>query len=153
MTDKNKGPTRLTDKQERFAIAVAEGKNQSDAYRSAYNAENMTDKTINESASRLMADHKVSTRIEKLRAKVVDNMVKKAIVTVEDTLQAYLKIRDTCMAELEITSKTGDKLATQLVDANAAKAANDSIAKYLGMFVEKVEHSGEIKMPTIIIGK
>jgi hypothetical protein len=153
MADKNKGPTKLTDKQERFAIAVAEGKTQADAYREAYDTGKMTNKSIVENASKLMVNANVAPRIEELRTKVVDNMVKKAIVTVEDTLQAYLKIRDICMAELEITSKTGDKLATQLVDANAAKAANDSIAKYLGMFVEKVEHSGEIKMPTIIIGK
>jgi len=137
---------KLTDKQERFAIAVAEGKTQIDAYRLAYNTSKMTDKTAHETASRLMADHKVSARVEELRNMVVDNMVKKAIVTVEDTLQAYLKIRDTCMATLEITSKTGDRLGEQMVDASTAKNANDSIAKYLGMFIEKVEHSGELSV-------
>ena len=138
---------KLTDKQERFAIAVAEGKTQADAYREAYDASKMTNKSIVENASKLMVNANVAPRIEELRSVVVESMVKKAIVTVEDTLQAYLKIRDTCMTTLEITSKTtGDVLGEQMVDANAARAANDSIAKYLGMFIEKVEHSGELSV-------
>ena len=141
---------RLTDKQERFALAIAEGKTQSDAYRLAYNAEKMTNKLIHEKAAEVMRVDKVSTRVNELRGIVVDSMVKKAIVTVEDTLQAYLKIRDTCMAELDLTSKTGDLLGSQMIDANAARAANDSIAKYLGMFTEKVEMA-VTEMPKIVL--
>jgi hypothetical protein len=36
---------------------------QADAYRSAYAAKNMSDKTIHEAASRLVADSKVSARL------------------------------------------------------------------------------------------
>lgn len=58
----------LTAKQEKFAQAIAlEGMNQSDAYRSAYSCARMTDKTIWENASRLMADSKVTARINELR--------------------------------------------------------------------------------------
>lgn len=62
----------LTDKQEKFAQAVAlEGMSLSDAYRSAYDTSKMKDKTINEKASRLAADGNIGARIDELRASVV----------------------------------------------------------------------------------
>jgi terminase small subunit-like protein len=58
----------LTAKQEAFATACAKGENASEAYRAAYEASRMTAKTINEAASRLLANSKVSARIAELRA-------------------------------------------------------------------------------------
>ena len=61
----------LTPKQELFVKnIVLEGMNYSDAYRSAYNTENMSDKTINERACRLKDEYKISTRIKELRAEI-----------------------------------------------------------------------------------
>lgn len=57
----------LTSKQEKFAQAVASGMTQADAYRHAYNAENMADSTIWSRASELAADGKVSGRIKSLQ--------------------------------------------------------------------------------------
>jgi len=56
----------LTPKQEKFAQLVASGMTQADAYRHAYNAENMADSTILSMASLLAADGKVSGRIKAL---------------------------------------------------------------------------------------
>ena len=44
---------RLTSKQEKFVIALVEGKSQRNAYKVAYNAENMKNKTIDKRASEL----------------------------------------------------------------------------------------------------
>ena len=60
----------LTPKQEKFVQGIIEGKSQADAYRSAYNTKNMTDKTIREEASRLMSDPNVSTTVKELRNQV-----------------------------------------------------------------------------------
>lgn len=57
----------LTAKQEAFAQAVVSGMTQADAFRTAYNAGGMTDKTIREKASRLMANEHISARVESLR--------------------------------------------------------------------------------------
>jgi len=57
----------LTSKQEKFAQAVASGMTQADAYRHAYDAENMADSTIWSRASELAADGKVSGRIKALQ--------------------------------------------------------------------------------------
>ena len=57
----------LTPKQEKFVQGIIEGKSQADAYRAAYSAKNMTDKTIREEASRLMSDPNVSAMVKELR--------------------------------------------------------------------------------------
>ena len=57
----------LTAKQEAFAQAVADGMTQADAYRSAYDADEMLDKTIIEEACRVAADRNVSARVTELK--------------------------------------------------------------------------------------
>ena len=62
---------RLTAKQENFSIAVAKGMNASDAYRSAYDVKNSTAKSVHELASHLLANIKVASRIDELRAPAI----------------------------------------------------------------------------------
>ncbi len=62
---------RLTLRQEDFCIEyLRNGGNGSDAYRVAYNAKNMSSKTVNEKASRLLAQDKIRARIDKSRQNV-----------------------------------------------------------------------------------
>lgn len=61
----------LTAKQEAFCQAVLSGLSQADAYRKAYSAGKMKPATVQESASRLMANSKVAARVKELRAPVV----------------------------------------------------------------------------------
>lgn len=60
----------LTPKQDAFCHAVADGNTQADAYRLSYNAEKMAAKTIQENASRLMSDSKISARVKELKEKL-----------------------------------------------------------------------------------
>lgn len=62
----------LTAKQEAFALAVASGMNQSDAYRSAYDTKpNASLAAINVNASKVMANAKVRLRVGELRKPAV----------------------------------------------------------------------------------
>ncbi|MCF8185519.1 MAG: hypothetical protein K9J28_01735 [Sulfuritalea sp.] len=75
----------LSPQQEKFAQAVAAGKTLSDAYRSAYNVRPTTlAKSVHESSSTLMANVKIASRIEELRAPVIA----RARVTLEAHLDA-----------------------------------------------------------------
>ena len=58
----------LTVKQNEFVAEIAEGASQTLAYRSAYNTQNMSQKTIWEEASRLRRHPKVAARIIELEA-------------------------------------------------------------------------------------
>lgn len=53
----------LTPQQERFAQEVGAGKSLSDAYRAAYKAAKMKPETVNDSASKLMANPAISHRV------------------------------------------------------------------------------------------
>lgn len=69
----------LTAREERFAKAVAvEGKTYTDAYKIAYNTQNMTDKTINEKGCIVAKRDKVKARIEQLRQDISDREIMSA---------------------------------------------------------------------------
>ena len=109
----------LTEKQERFAQAVAlEGMTYSDAYRSAYDTKRMSNKTINEKASVLASEDKITARITELR----ENLVGKKIMSAQERLEWLTQL---IQSEKETT---GDKL----------KAA-DIMNKMQGEYVQKVE--------------
>jgi phage terminase small subunit len=75
----------LSPQQEKFAQAVAAGKTLSDAYRIAYNVRPTTlAKSVHEASSTLMANVKVASRIEEIRAPVIAS----ARVTLEAHLDA-----------------------------------------------------------------
>ena len=69
----------LTPRQEKFCQEIVAGNNQSDAYRSAYHATKMKPKTVNEAASRLIAERKIAARVEVLRKPVVEAVQKSRI--------------------------------------------------------------------------
>ena len=108
----------LTAKQEQFVQNVIQGMSQADAYRAAYPNQRMSDKTVWETASKLMANPKVITRLEELR----NELATPAIMTAQKRLEWLTTV---------INSKeesTGDKLR-----------AVDIMNKMQGEYVQKVE--------------
>jgi hypothetical protein len=77
----------LTNKQEAFAQAIADGKSQSDAYRIAFEVGASTKpETIHKRASELMANGEVTGRVMELREK----LSKKALWTREMSVKALI---------------------------------------------------------------
>ena len=68
----------LTPKQEKFVQNIIEGMSQAYAYRSAYNTNKMTDKSVWESASKLMNDPKVASRVQELRDQITSEKIMNA---------------------------------------------------------------------------
>ena len=108
----------LTPKQEKFVQSLIQGMSQADAYRSAYATKNMSDKTIHEAASRLVADSKVSARLSELR----EQMTKETIMSAQKRLEWLTEV----IADKDIS--VGDKL----------KAA-DIMNKMQGEYTQKVQ--------------
>ena len=77
----------LTQKQEKFVQALIAGKSQREAYKEAYNATGMTDKTIDEKACKLLAGDKVRARYEELQAAVREEGEKHAVATAVEVLE------------------------------------------------------------------
>jgi hypothetical protein len=80
----------LTQRQEAFCLAFIETGNASESYRRAYKPKRSSAKTINEEASRLLADPKVSTRVAELR----DGAAKNAGLSLETHLGKLAELRD-----------------------------------------------------------
>lgn len=112
----------LTAKQEAFAQAVASGMNQSDAYRTAYQASGMKASSVNVNASKMMADAKVAQRVADLRKPVAE----KAQITLESHLADLMMLRDMAVTERQIS---------------AAIAAEIARGKAAGVHVEKSEQT------------
>lgn len=128
---------KLTPKQEKFVLACAEGKTQYEAYRIAYNTDKMKVATIRRKACEEMEKPHVYARFNELQTAIRKQAEEKAIFTAESTLKTLKDIIDRNLGEDDKTALDGIKTAM----------------KHLGMFIDKVEHSGEIKMPTIKIEK
>lgn len=80
----------LTPKQEKFAQAVADGMSQADAYRTAFDVRPTTKaKTVQECASRLMGDHKVSARVKELQEKLSAKALWTREMSVKALIHAY----------------------------------------------------------------
>ncbi len=89
----------LTPKQEVFAQAVASGKSQSDAYRAAYKVgANTKPETVNQAASRIMADSNVAARVAELRKPIAE----KAQMTLESHLRDLMMLRNMAVKEKQI---------------------------------------------------
>lgn len=117
----------LTAKEESFCNDVASGMTLTDAYKDSYNAENMSDKTINEKASLLAKKDKVRTRIDELREKASNK-------TIMNTIQRKEWLTKLIVQD-EKASKT-DKLK-----------ALDILNKMDGEYVTKIQ--GEVELADI----
>ena len=157
---------KLTIKQERYVQGLFAGLSQREAYKQAYPCKNMTDKTIDERACVLAKNDKVMTRLNELQDKLCNrNMVTVERVLQEYARLGFFdprKLFDDDGKPKNITELDDDTAAalagldvqeewegfgedrvfvgyTKKYKLADKKGALDSMAKYLGMFVDKVE--------------
>ena len=125
----------LTPKQEAFAIAVASGMTQADAYREAFNVKPTTKpETIQNNASRLMKDTEVSARVEELKKPIIE--------AAGITLESHL-------ARLEHLGKKAED-AESYTAAISAEVARGKVAQ---LYTERIEHTGNFSIGVRINGK
>lgn len=111
----------LTAKQEKFVQSVVlEEMNYSDAYRSAYNTDKMSDKTVNEKACLLAGEDKIRARMTELRGELLTPKV----MTAQQRLEWLTRLID-----------------SEDEDTNAKLKAVDIMNKMQGEYVTKVEGS------------
>ena len=125
---------KLTVKQEDFAQQIVKGNTQADAYRTAYSAQDMLDKTIWVKASELMANGKVTGRIEELRLPVI----KEAQLTLKSHLDNLLEIRESAV-------KNGNLSAAVSAETARGKAAG----LHTGKAIMSIETAREDRVTVI----
>lgn len=110
----------ITGQQREFVRHLLDGKTASDAYRAAYNTENMQDSTLWACASRLKADRKVNAWL----AAGYKAFLGTAIVTQQGQLKQYERLRE---------------LAIEQGDVKAAIKAEENRDKLAGLNVQRVD--------------
>lgn len=129
----------LTIKQENFCLAYIETGNASEAYRRAYNAGKMKEKTIWEKASTLLADGKVAARTEELREAATRKAVQRIGISKEWVLDQLVENVKTAKAAIPVLDADGNPAGEYRTNLQAANRALELIGKELGMFVDRKE--------------
>jgi hypothetical protein len=110
----------ITAQQQEFVRGVLAGKTATDAYRAAYNTENMLPRTIWAEASRLNCDPSVSTWLSAARQACLGS----AVLTREQHMAQLERIREAAMASGNI---------------GAAVAAEQTRGKVAGHHIERIQ--------------
>lgn len=128
----------LTAKQEKFVKNIIDGMSQAEAYRNSYETKRMSDKTVWEKASRLMADSKVRARLQELR----DQMMKPSIMTAQERLELLSRMARGEEPELFVELVDGEEVTVERpASLKTRREAIDIMNKMTGEYVTKVEGS------------
>ena len=118
---------------------------QREAYKEAYNAENMKDETIDVQASKLFNNDKVSIRYQELMEELKD----KAIMTAKERMIWLSEVVKGIQKEETKYFDDGECIIYEkTADLNTKIKALDTLNKMSGEYTTKVEHSGAI--PVVI---
>lgn len=137
----------LTAKQEQFVKNIIEGMNQADAYRSAYPNQRMADKTVWETASKLMKNPKVVARLAELR----DALAKPTIMSAQQRLEYLTGIVNG--TEQEHIKGVVDGVEIEYdrpADLNAKMKAIDIMNKMTGQYVQTNVNLNVTKLEDLI---
>lgn len=115
----------LTAKQEKFVRNLVQGMSQREAYKNSYDAENMTDKSIDEEACRLFNDTKISSRYRELQ----DRLDKVTIMTAQERLEYLTEV----IQGIQLDNNDAP------ADLNIKLRAIDIMNKMQGEYVQKIE--------------
>lgn len=169
MADKPKTPKEkpLTPKQEKACRNFIKTSDKSAAYRFAYNTSKMKSATINRKAFELFSLGKIGARVAELRV----NLSERNDITEDRVLKEYAKLG--FLDPRKFYNEEGDLIPIHELSADVAaaitgmnvqtiytedgdmmgdlkkikfadkKGALDSVAKCLGMFIERHEHTGK----------
>lgn len=137
----------LTAKQEKFVRNLIQGMSQREAYKNSYDAENMTDKTIDEEACRLFNDCKINARYRELQ----DRLDNATIMTAQERLE-YLTgiVRDIEREHKMAVTEEGIQEYDEPADFNTKLKAIDIMNKMQGEYVTKVEGNVTVKLEDLL---
>jgi len=128
----------------------------------------MKDNTIDRKAYEVFGKDYVRARYNELKGKVMKKAEEKFELDAIEILKSIIEVRERCMQKKPVmvfdkeekiyVQKTeedeyGVDQGVWTFDSNAALKANELLGKHLKLFTDKVEHSGEIAMPSIKITK
>lgn len=137
---------KLTIKQEKFCQEYIITGNASEAYRRAYNASNMKDKTITEKASRLLTQDNISARVGVLKGELENKfeITKEKLANILMNRVLLFEQMQELAQKPQLTSQEYDKY-TRLIGILKASDSNKAIDQLAKMFGYNEPEKQEIK--------
>ena len=130
----------LTDKQKIFIKEYLVDMNASAAYqRAGYKARGGSADTA---GARLLRNVQIKAEIDK----ALNKRANKVGLDAEWVLRRFKDISDRCMQAEAMLDTKGEPTGEYRFDSSGANKATEMIGKHLGMFTDKVEHSGEMEI-------
>ena len=123
---------KLTPKQEKFIRNIVSGMSQRQAYKDAYNAENMTDESIDVNACKLFNDAKISQRYKEL----IEELQDKSIMTAKERMIWLTEVIKDIQKEKIIVE---DVETFKTADLNTKIKALDTLNKMSGEYVTNIK--------------
>ena len=137
----------LTAKQEKFVRNLIEGMSQREAYKNSYDAENMTDKTIDEESCRLFNDCKINARYKELQ----DELAKQSIMTAQERLIYLTELVKDIKGEKVMEVVNGEvKEYTAPASVKNKLSAIDIMNKMQGEYTTKIEGNMSVRLEDLL---
>lgn len=137
----------LTVKQEKFIQNIIKGMSQREAYKDAYDAENMSDAVIDTEACLLMKNPKVAKRYEEL----IEAMAKPTIMTAQERLEYLTEVIKGIQGEKVVEVVDGEVMEyTVQTSIKNRLSAIDIMNKMQGEYVTKVEGNVSVKLEDLL---
>lgn len=131
----------LTAKQEKFVRNLVQGMSQREAYKNSYNAENMSDKVIDNEASLLFNSPEISVRYKELQ----DRLANATIMTAQERLEFLTEVIKGIQGETIMQIVDGEEQILNVPTSLKNKlSAVDIMNKMQGEYTTKIE--GEVKI-------
>ena len=127
---------KLTPKQETFCQEYIKCGNASQAYRKAYDCENMKPETINVKACELLKNGNITVRIKELDEQKLNNNIADA-QEIQETLTKLLRGQE--VEQVPMMSDTGLVMAEKIVTPKDRIKAGETLAKMRGYFDLKIK--------------
>ena len=137
----------LTPKQEKFVRNLIQGMSQREAYKNSYDAENMSDKVIDNEASKLFNSHEISIRYKELQDRLEDA----TIMTAKERLEYLTEVIMGLQGENIVEIVDGETIERTVPTSMKNKlSAIDLMNKMQGEYVTKVEGNVSVKLEDLL---
>lgn len=141
-----KGEPLQNPRHEQFAQAIAEGKSKTQAYEDAGYSPHAGN------ATRLSQNEKVKARADELKKAVIASVIARSTISKEYVLEALVDTLERCRQASPVLDRKGEIVMVEtadgevvpayIFDAKSVLRSAELIGKEIGMFKEKVEHTG-----------
>ena len=129
----------LNDRQRRFCEEIVQGKSATQAYIAA----GFSAKGAAQGAERLLRNVDVSAKVDEMRTQSAE----RAGITVDYILERLQDNLERALTAEPVRDRDGNETGEYVYEGAVANRAAELLGKYLGMFSDRVEHTGKNGAP------